>query len=216
METSRFTVSASWRRPVRASSALAKDCTPRLTRLMPARLQIAIFSPVKEPGAASMVASCQGRPGNAERILSNGSHSMGTRCSAAQKYCLWSLISIRSARTPRAARRCIAFPVPSGKRLTRSYSKCTSERKTARKYRCQPTFTLALAASAAPRIIAIRCPETDRARGQARQSYGRPRCASASRNRSRGEPRPLVQPRRLVPQPQLHGRSPRASRCDCL
>jgi hypothetical protein len=41
------------------------DCTPRLTRLIPDRTQCRACSPSIAPGAASMVASIQGRPGTA-------------------------------------------------------------------------------------------------------------------------------------------------------
>ena len=57
------TVSAVCLRPVRRISFSTNDCTPRLTRLMPHATQARACSLVMVPGAASMVASTQGRPG---------------------------------------------------------------------------------------------------------------------------------------------------------
>jgi hypothetical protein len=67
------TISAVWRRPVRRISFSTKDWTPRLTRLMPSAAQARAFSGVMEPGAASMVASSQGRPGIGVRNEANSS-----------------------------------------------------------------------------------------------------------------------------------------------
>ena len=50
-------------RPVRAISVCTNDCTPRLTRSIPASTQARTRSGVTVPGAVSSVASSQGRPG---------------------------------------------------------------------------------------------------------------------------------------------------------
>ncbi len=54
---SRSTISAVCLRPVRANSRCTNDCTPRLTRLIPARTHAAARSSLMPPGAASSVAS---------------------------------------------------------------------------------------------------------------------------------------------------------------
>ncbi len=61
--TSRSTISAVCLRPVRANSGRTNDCTPRLTRLIPAHAHASAFSAVTVPGAASNVASDHDLPG---------------------------------------------------------------------------------------------------------------------------------------------------------
>src|SRR5579884_1488714 len=66
---------AVWVRPVALISCATKDCTPKLTRLIPSERQAAALSRVTVPGAASIVASFQGTPGRRPKILPNSSGS---------------------------------------------------------------------------------------------------------------------------------------------
>ena len=135
---SRSTICAVCLRPVRASSRATNDCTPRLTRLIPALRQAATFSAARLPGAASIVASDQCRPGIAARIDARASGARLAGSSAAEINGLGYPGPIGSSATRRAARRGSEAPVRAETRPTRNCSTCTSARKKGTKCRRRP------------------------------------------------------------------------------
>ena len=135
--TSCATISAVCFRPVRASSCRMNDCTPRLTRLMPARSQASTRSAVSVPGAASIVASRQW-PGQRVQQANQMVRFHPAGSSAAKVESVRRPLPGVRRRFLSTARRDSGFPIPAAERPTRNCNKCTSGRKTATRCRCLP------------------------------------------------------------------------------
>ena len=135
---SRSTISAVCLRPVRASSRWMNDCTPRLTRLMPASRHASAFSGVMRAGRGFHrgLGPRMARDHARSSARSPRIHQAG-RASA-------QIDGLRRPRPLRAAKfgaqrvQITRLPARAGERPTRSCSTCTSARRTDKKYKRQP------------------------------------------------------------------------------